>query len=82
MQMVLQSLIWGTSLGRFHHLGKDYVELTATRCLNKLDAGVDERILLTSRDEQTTFVVTYKELKKQVTAAFTDLGKSTKSART
>ncbi|TAQ85954.1 hypothetical protein B7494_g5721 [Chlorociboria aeruginascens] len=47
-------------------------------CLNKLDAGIDEKVLLTSRDEQTCFVVTYKELKKQVTAAFGDLTKSSK----
>jgi PAB-dependent poly(A)-specific ribonuclease subunit 3 len=43
------------------------------RCLNKLDAGVDEKVLLTSRDEQTTFVVSYKEMKKQVAAAFGEL---------
>jgi len=49
------------------------------RCLNKLDAGVDEKILLTSRDEQTNFVVTYKELKKQVTTAFGELIKPPKS---
>jgi len=48
------------------------------RCLNKLDAGVDEKVLLTSRDEQTNFVVTYKELKKQVAAAFADLAKPAK----
>lgn len=42
-------------------------------CLNKLDAGVDERITLVSRDEQTCFVVSYKELKKAVEAAFQDL---------
>lgn len=42
-------------------------------CLNKLDAGVDERIYLTSRDHQSTFVVSYKELKKQVQGAFSDL---------
>jgi len=45
------------------------------RCLNKLDAGVDEKVLLTSRDDQTSFVVSYKELKKQVAAAFGDLMK-------
>lgn len=54
------------------------------RCLNKLDAGVDEKILLTSRDDQTSFVVSYKELKKQVAAAFSDLMKPavTKTPRT
>ncbi|KAI1818501.1 hypothetical protein GGS20DRAFT_594433 [Poronia punctata] len=44
-------------------------------CLNKLDAGTDERIYLTSRDHQSTFLVTYRELKKQIQAAFVDLQK-------
>jgi PAB-dependent poly(A)-specific ribonuclease subunit 3 len=30
-------------------------------CLNKLDAGTDERIMLISRDEQSCLVVSYKE---------------------
>ncbi|KAH6651720.1 hypothetical protein BKA67DRAFT_571663 [Truncatella angustata] len=45
-------------------------------CLNKLDAGIDEKIYLTSRDNQSTFVVTYKELKKQVANAFQELLKA------
>lgn len=44
-------------------------------CLNKLDAGSDERITLISRDEQSCFVVSYKELKKGVESAFQDLTK-------
>lgn len=44
-------------------------------CLNKLDAGTDEKIYLTSRDHQSTFLVTYRELKKQVQSAFGDLQK-------
>ncbi|KOS22290.1 PAB-dependent poly(A)-specific ribonuclease subunit PAN3 [Escovopsis weberi] len=52
------------------------------RCLNKLDAGSEERICLTSRDEQTTFVVSYKELKKQLSSAFGDLQKASKQNRT
>jgi PAB-dependent poly(A)-specific ribonuclease subunit 3 len=31
-------------------------------CLNKLDAGTEERIMLVSRDEQACFIVTYKEV--------------------
>lgn len=31
--------------------------------LNKLDAGVDERLALTSRDEQTCLIVTYAEVR-------------------
>jgi PAB-dependent poly(A)-specific ribonuclease subunit 3 len=39
-------------------------------CLNKLDAGSDERITLVSRDEQTCFIVSYKELKKGLESSF------------
>ncbi|KAL4787429.1 hypothetical protein BJX76DRAFT_318590 [Aspergillus varians] len=39
-------------------------------CLNKLDAGSDERITLVSRDEQTCFIVSYKELKKALESSF------------
>ncbi|KAI9370555.1 hypothetical protein BJX61DRAFT_535561 [Aspergillus egyptiacus] len=39
-------------------------------CLNKLDAGTDERITLVSRDEQTCFIVSYKELKKGLESSF------------
>lgn len=45
-------------------------------CLNKLDAGIDEKIYLTSRDHQSTFVVSYKELKKQLQTAFGELLKA------
>jgi PAB-dependent poly(A)-specific ribonuclease subunit 3 len=44
-------------------------------CLNKLDAGSQEKITLTSRDEQSVFIVTYNELKKQVASAWADLQK-------
>ncbi|KAK7973407.1 hypothetical protein PG996_007634 [Apiospora saccharicola] len=47
-------------------------------CLNKLDAGSEERVYLTSRDHQTAFVVTYRELKKQVASAFNELLKPSK----
>ncbi|CUS10682.1 unnamed protein product [Tuber aestivum] len=45
-------------------------------CLNKLDAGVDEKIMLVSRDSMNCFVVSYKELKRQVESCFQDLSKS------
>ncbi|KAK7946117.1 uncharacterized protein PG986_010438 [Apiospora aurea] len=48
------------------------------RCLNRLDAGTEERVYLTSRDHQTAFVVTYRELKKQVVSAFSELLKKSK----
>lgn len=42
-------------------------------CLNKLDAGTEERVTLISRDEQSCFVVSYRELKKGIESAFQDL---------
>ena len=42
-------------------------------CLNKLDTGSEERIQLTSRDEQSVFVVSYKEVKKGIETAFGEL---------
>jgi PAB-dependent poly(A)-specific ribonuclease subunit 3 len=51
------------------------------RCLNKLDVGTDERICLTSRDDQTVFIVTYKELKRQFQSSFNDLFKNSKNQR-
>lgn len=45
-------------------------------CLNKLDAGSDERLTLVSRDNQSCFVVSYRELKKGVESAFQELSKN------
>ncbi|PPQ70537.1 hypothetical protein CVT24_000292 [Panaeolus cyanescens] len=42
-------------------------------CLNKLDAGTDEQIMLTARDEQSCLVVSYKEIKACMSSAFNDL---------
>jgi PAB-dependent poly(A)-specific ribonuclease subunit 3 len=47
-------------------------------CLNKLDAGTDERLTLISRDEQSCFVVSYRELKKGIESAFQDLMKGSR----
>ncbi|KAF9238694.1 hypothetical protein BU15DRAFT_88313 [Melanogaster broomeanus] len=44
-------------------------------CLNKLDSGTDERIMLVSRDEQSCLVVSYKEVKSCIDAAFSDLSR-------
>ena len=38
--------------------------------LSQLDAGVDERIMLVSRDEQSCLVVSYKEIKSCIDMAF------------
>lgn len=44
-------------------------------CLNKLDAGTEEKITLISRDEQSCFIVSYKELKKALESSFQALMK-------
>ncbi|KAL8645052.1 MAG: hypothetical protein Q9226_007473 [Calogaya cf. arnoldii] len=42
-------------------------------CLNRLDAGSEEKIMLTTRDEETVIVVSYKEIKAALEGAFLDL---------
>ncbi|SCV73091.1 BQ2448_7016 [Microbotryum intermedium] len=44
--------------------------------LNKLDAGVDEKLLLVSRDEQSCLIVSYREVKNCIEAAFLDLSRA------
>lgn len=44
-------------------------------CLNKLDAGTEEKITLVSRDEQSCFIVSYKEIKKALESSFQALMK-------
>jgi PAB-dependent poly(A)-specific ribonuclease subunit 3 len=39
-------------------------------CLNRLDAGLSERVCLMSRDEQNVLVVTYAELKQCLEQSF------------
>ena len=51
-------------------------------CLNKLDAGVDEKVTLVSRDEQNCLVVSYRELKRGVDNAFQDLVRAASRAGT
>lgn len=43
--------------------------------LNKLDAGSTEKVMLSSRDEQTSIVVTYKEVKSAIDSAFAELSR-------
>jgi PAB-dependent poly(A)-specific ribonuclease subunit 3 len=42
-------------------------------CLNKLDAGVDENLLLVSPDEMTCLVMSYKDLKDLINRSFMKL---------
>jgi PAB-dependent poly(A)-specific ribonuclease subunit 3 len=54
--------------------GKPVVDLGHVMgSLAKLDAGTTENVQLTSRDDQSVFVVSYKEVKKGVEAAFQEL---------
>jgi PAB-dependent poly(A)-specific ribonuclease subunit 3 len=45
-------------------------------CLNKLDAGTEEKVTLTTRDEQVVIVCSYKELKRSIDNAYGDLAKA------
>lgn len=45
-------------------------------CLNRLDAASTETIQLTSRDGETTFLVTFREMKRAIESAFNDLNGS------
>ena len=53
------------------------------RCLNKMDVGIEEKVNLTSRDGQTTFIISYRELKKMLISAFGELqtGKTVKPGK-
>lgn len=50
-------------------------------CLNKVDAGIDEKIQLISRDEESLFVVSYKEVKRGIESAWMEILKASNTAR-
>ncbi|CEG83323.1 hypothetical protein RMATCC62417_17263 [Rhizopus microsporus] len=47
-------------------------------CLKKLDAGIDEKIMLMSRDEKSCLIVSYKEIKNCIMSAYADLSSGRK----
>ena len=47
-------------------------------CLSKLDASSEEQILLTSRDNATVFVVSYRSIRQMLDRAYGELGKESK----
>ena len=49
-------------------------------CLNKLDAGSEEKVALVSRDEQNVIVVSYREVKRGLENAFQELKSATQPA--
>nr|XP_026693412.1 PAN2-PAN3 deadenylation complex subunit Pan3-like [Ciona intestinalis] len=61
----------------FHQVtetGAPWVDMAhIVQCLNKLDAGVPEKLCLMSRDEQNVLVVSYAELKKAFEKCFQEL---------
>ena len=61
----------------FHQVdenGAPWIDMAhVVQCLNKLDAGVPEKVVLMSRDEQSVLVVTYAELKQCFESAFNEL---------
>ncbi|GAV53510.1 hypothetical protein ZYGR_0AK00120 [Zygosaccharomyces rouxii] len=58
----------------FHQVdatGKNIMDLThVLRCLNKLDAGVGEKIALVTPDEMNCIIVSYKELRDLIDTTF------------
>lgn len=50
-------------------------------CLNKVDAGIDEKIQLVSRDEESLFIVSYKEVKRGIESAWLEILKASNSQR-
>ena len=49
-------------------------------CLNKLDVGSDEKMVLSDRAEQICIVVSFKEMKRAVEGAYQDLVKASRKA--
>ncbi|KAK0189651.1 hypothetical protein F5146DRAFT_1051881 [Armillaria mellea] len=64
----------------FHQLDENGNPVTnlshVLTCLNKLDAGSEEKLMLIAPDEQSCLVVSYKEIKSCVEAAFSDLARA------
>ena len=61
----------------FHQVNeenKPVLDLThVLRCLNKLDAGVQEKMVLVTPDEMNCIIISYRELKQLINATFTAL---------
>lgn len=62
--------------------GRPVVDLGhVVTCLNKLDAGSDEKIALVSRNEQHVFVMSYREVKRGLESAFQELRTASQGAQ-
>jgi PAB-dependent poly(A)-specific ribonuclease subunit 3 len=49
-------------------------------CINKLDAGIEELVPLTSPDNQTSLVISYRELRNMLERSFNELQKHSKNS--
>ena len=69
----------------FHQVdaqGRPVVDLGhVLSCLNKLDAGSEEKVALVSRDEQNVLVLSWREGKRMVESAFLELSKGQSGRR-
>lgn len=60
--------------GQYDEFGKPVVDLSKVLInLNKLDAGIEEKILLVSRDDKSCIIVSYKEIRDIVDSLFRSL---------
>ncbi|ODV59133.1 PAN-complex poly(A)-binding subunit PAN3 ASCRUDRAFT_82155 [Ascoidea rubescens DSM 1968] len=63
----------------FHQVdssGRPVLDLShVLTCLNKLDTGIEEKILLVAPNEQNCIIISYKELKDCIESAFHDLSR-------
>lgn len=61
----------------FHQVdqdGKPVVDMVwVLRCLNKLDVGIEEKVLLVNPEESSCIVASYRELKECIESAFREL---------
>jgi PAB-dependent poly(A)-specific ribonuclease subunit 3 len=61
----------------FHQLNENGTQIVdyghVIDCLNKLDAGSDDKILLITRDDESLLVISFKELKNCIGVAFHEL---------
>ncbi|KAK0633724.1 hypothetical protein B0T14DRAFT_415424 [Immersiella caudata] len=68
----------------FHQVDKDgkaYVSLGhMLTCINKLDAGIEELVPLTSPDNQSSLIISYRELKNMLERSFNELQKHSKTS--
>jgi PAB-dependent poly(A)-specific ribonuclease subunit 3 len=69
----------------FHQVyedGNPYIDFAhVIDCLNKVDIGSDEKVLLSSRDEKYMLVISYKDIKRLIGEAFNELVEKNKQSR-